>query len=96
MPKKKTEKKEKKDESSKIDEKQLEKVGVKDQKNGNLEDHKVLIVNDRISVDDAHERDNKMYLYFRFDIIYNLINLFIFISIIFNLQEVPTLQGHLV
>ncbi|CAB4377245.1 unnamed protein product [Rhizophagus irregularis] len=52
---------EQKDENSTIDEKPLEKTEVKDQKSGDLDDdHKDLIAHDRISVNDAHERDNKI------------------------------------
>lgn len=53
---------EQKDENSTIDEKPLEKAEMGDQKNENSEDHKNLIARDRISVNDAHEKDNKTYL----------------------------------
>lgn len=54
---------EQKDENSTIDEKPLEKTEVKDQKSGDSNNHKDLIAHDRISVNDAHEGDNKMYLF---------------------------------
>jgi hypothetical protein len=53
---------EQKDGNSTIDEKPLEKAEVKDQKNENSEDQKDPISHDKISVNDAREKDIEMYL----------------------------------
>ncbi|GES81932.1 transcription factor SipA3, putative [Rhizophagus clarus] len=49
-----------KDENTTTDEKPLEKAEAGDQKNENSGDHKDLIAHDRKSVNDAHEKDNKI------------------------------------